>query len=239
MNEERLALLLLPGMDGTGKLFSDFVTMLPGWIEPQLVGYPRDQKLSYEELVPILKSVIPSDRPFVVLAESFSTPLAVRFAAEKPKNLRGLVLCAGFSRPPSRGILSRIAVALGPICFSFGLPKYVCRHFLVGDDAPTALVDKVCEIVSSVPAGVLAHRLRSVMTCDVDRELLTISIPMLCIAGIEDRLLHISSIEKLKQMKPDVPLARIHAPHLILQAKPHEATDVVVPFLRKILNELA
>jgi len=87
MDERRLTLLLLPGMDGTGELFADFITLLPSWIEPCVVSYPRDRRLSYDQLLPILKSALPSDEPFVILAESFSTPLAVMFAAETPKGL--------------------------------------------------------------------------------------------------------------------------------------------------------
>jgi pimeloyl-[acyl-carrier protein] methyl ester esterase len=101
MNDERLKLLLLPGMDGTGELFSEFVRLLPDWIEPRVMSYPSGQRLSYEQLLPVLRTALPSDKPFVILAESFSTPLAVRLAAETPKGLRALVLCAGFICPPS------------------------------------------------------------------------------------------------------------------------------------------
>ena len=70
MAEERLTLLLLPGMDGTGELFADFVKLLPSWIEPHVVSYPRDQRLSYDQLLPILESALPSNESFVMLAES-------------------------------------------------------------------------------------------------------------------------------------------------------------------------
>jgi pimeloyl-[acyl-carrier protein] methyl ester esterase len=69
MDEERFTVLLLPGMDGTGDLFADFVRLLPDWIEPRVVNYPRDQELSYDQLLPILKSALPSDKPYFILAE--------------------------------------------------------------------------------------------------------------------------------------------------------------------------
>ena len=160
MDEGRLTLLLLPGMDGTGELFADFVTLLPSWIKPRMVSYPRDRSLSYHQLLPLLKAALPSDEPFVILAESFSTPLAVKFAAETPKGLRALVLCAGFVSPPRLRCVERhVALILAPVLFSFGLPKSVCRHFLVGDTAPKGLVDKVRATVSRVSGRVLAHRL--------------------------------------------------------------------------------
>jgi hypothetical protein len=42
--------------------------------------------------------------PFVLLAESFSTPVAIRVAAENPTNLKGLILCAGFATSPVSGL---------------------------------------------------------------------------------------------------------------------------------------
>ena len=234
MDEGRLTLLLLPGMDGTGELFADFVTLLPSWIKPRMVSYPRDRRLSYHQLLPLLKAALPSDEPFVILAESFSTPLAVKFAAETPKGLRALVLCAGFVSPPRRDALRHVALILAPVLFSFGLPKSVCRHFLVGDTAPNGLVDKVRATVSRVSGRVLAHRLRSVLSCNGERELRGVSVPLLYISGLEDRLVCSSSYKEIQHAKPDALLASIEAPHLILQTNPHEAVDVVLRFLRQV-----
>lgn len=234
MDERRLLLLLLPGMDGTGELFTDFVKLLPGWIKPHVVSYPRDRKLSYDQLLPILTSALPSDEPFVILAESFSTPLAVRFAVENPKRLQALVIVAGFVCPPRRDVLSRLALIAGPMLFAFRLPEGLCRFFLVGSTAPKSLVNAVCSTVSSVPSKVLFHRLRSVFSCEAGRELRRVSVPLLYISGIKDRLVKRSSCQEILQAKPDALFASIDASHLILQAKPREAADVVVSFLRKL-----
>lgn len=237
MDEEPLTLLLLPGMDGTGDLFAGFVALLPDWIRPRVFNYPRDQELSYDQLLPILKSALPSDNSFVILAESFSTPLAVKFAAERPHGLLALVLCAGFVLPPRYDMLTHLALVLAPALFSFGLPKSICRHFLVGETAPMAVVDDVRAAVSRVSGGVLAHRLRSVLSCDCEDELKSVSIPLLYISGCKDRLVRSSSFKEIRQSKPDAALVAIEAPHLILQVKPREALDVVLPFLRTVRGE--
>lgn len=237
MDEKRLTLLLLPGMDGTGELFAEFVRLLPSWIEPRVVSYPRDRRLSYDQLLPIVVSALPSNKPFVILAESFSTPLAVKLAAEAPRGLRALVLCAGFVSPPRRNMLRRVALILAPVLFAFGLPESVCRHFLVGDTAPKSLVDGVRATVSSVSVGVLVHRLGSVLSCNGERELRNVSVPLLYISGLEDRLVRRLSFEEIQQAKPDAQLASVEAHHLILQTKPHEAVNVVVRFLREVHSE--
>lgn len=163
--------------------------------------------------------------------------MAVKYAAKAPQRMRAFLICAGFTSPPRRGVLRRVALILAPVLFRFGLPESVCRHFLLGNTAPKSLMDVVRVAVSRVASGVLAHRLRSVLTCNVERELRSVSAPLLYIYGIEDRLVHRSSFEEIQQTKPDVLLASVEAPHLILQARPHEAVDVVLRFLRQIRSK--
>lgn len=237
MVEERLTLLLLPGMDGTGDLFADFLKLVPNWIEPHVVRYPGDKRLSYDQLFPVLRSAVPSNKTFVVLAESFSTPLAVRLAAEAPNGLRALVLCAGFVSSPRHGLMRRAGLILAPVFFAFGLPESLCRRFLVGATAPKVLVDFVRATISSVSNRVLAYRLRSVLTCNVEQELGKISVPVLYISGLEDRLVLKSSFQEIKKMKSDVLLAGVEAPHLILQTRPREVADIVLEFLRQVQSE--
>jgi len=234
MDRQRLALILLPGMDGTGALFADFVKVLPGWIEPVVVSYPRDRQLSYDQLSPIVESVVPTDVPFVILAESFSAPLAVKFAAKAPVGLQAVVLCAGFVSPPQRGLLNRVARVFAPLLFTFGLPEGVYRRFLVGKSASQALVDTVRATVSGVSSGVLAHRLRSVLSCKAECELRSVSVPLLYFAGTEDRLVTTASFHEVKQEKPDSFVSSIDAPHLLLQAKPREVVAALVSFLKRI-----
>lgn len=232
MGDDRLKLLLLPGMDGTGMLFADFTKLLPNWIEPRVVSYPSNQKLTYDELLPIVKSALPSDEPFVILAESFSTPLAVRIAAQAPRGLRALVLCAGFVSRPRRDFLSCIALVLAPAFFLFGLPESVCRRFLLGSAAPKSLVDRVRSIVSTVSSRVLVHRFMSVSSCDCRRALQSVSVPLLYVAGTEDRLVPMAAFTTIRQAKTDSALVTINAPHLVLQSNPRESVGALLEFLR-------
>ena len=101
MSSQIPKLILLPGMDGTGELFADFVKALPN-LEIEVMRYPTDRHLSYEQLVPIVRSGISASEPFVFVAESFSTPLAIKLAADNPSNLKGVVICGVRYEPASR-----------------------------------------------------------------------------------------------------------------------------------------
>jgi pimeloyl-[acyl-carrier protein] methyl ester esterase len=89
MADHQPKLILLPGMDGTGELFKDLLAKLSGEFETEVVRYPTDRYLSYQQLKELVQISTPASAPYVLVAESFSTPLAVLCTAGRP-NLKGL-----------------------------------------------------------------------------------------------------------------------------------------------------
>jgi hypothetical protein len=83
------ALVLLPGLDGTGDLFQPLLSRLDRSIEPVVVRYPLAEPLGYEALTSIARRALPTTGPYVILGESFSGPIAVQLAAERSGELRG------------------------------------------------------------------------------------------------------------------------------------------------------
>ena len=88
-------LLLLPGMDGTGDLFSAFVAEVSTWASAQIVRYPTHLCLSLDELV----DRIEVGSRVTVIAESFSTAVGIRFAKRHPALVEHLVLVGSFVTP--------------------------------------------------------------------------------------------------------------------------------------------
>ena len=83
--------------------------------EAQTVHYPPDRCLGYDALEPWLRDRLPAE-PFVLLAESFSGPLALRLAADPPVGLQGVILVASFARAPVRfpAWLAKLVSRAGP-----------------------------------------------------------------------------------------------------------------------------
>src|ERR1700756_6048956 len=97
-NAPKFKLVLLPGMYGTGELFKDFMSALPADFWSTALCYPNDVCLSYSDLLRLVQFSVEGSEPYVIVAESFSTPLAIQFAATNPPSLKGLVLSAGFAK---------------------------------------------------------------------------------------------------------------------------------------------
>lgn len=94
-----MRLVLLPGLDGTGRLFQPLLAHLPSTIDPLVISY-SNLAGTYAEMLPAARKELPPDRPFVLLAESFSGPAAIALAANARQ-----VCGRSFSAPPSHGLL--------------------------------------------------------------------------------------------------------------------------------------
>jgi pimeloyl-[acyl-carrier protein] methyl ester esterase len=224
-------LVLLPGLDGTGKLFANFVSALTPRLDTRIVRYPTDRLLSYADLFSFVVDAIPQTQPFVLLAESFSTPLAVRLAATKPAGLKGLVICAGFIRNPVRGWLRHMKTLVHPFFFRIPPPRFVIEHFLIGAHAPRELRDDVLHTLRSVSPEVVALRVQAVMACDASEQLVRVRVPTLYLQAEQDRLVRKSSFQEIQELKPDAILISIAAPHFVLQREPRKAADLIAHFV--------
>lgn len=233
MHLPKLTLVLLPGMDGTGELFADFIeaTGLPC----QIVRYSPDKSLSYAELLRIVRSAAPTSDPFVVVAESFSTPLAIQFAAANPPNLKGLVLCAGFATSPIRGPHRKICSLFAPLLFRLPLPGFVDGIFLLGKNASASLHARVIAALSAIQPKVLSARLRAIRSCDARGALQQIAVQTLYIQAQHDRLVPTTCIKEMREIKPDMNVATLAGPHLILQREPEQAAQIIANFIKQLV----
>lgn len=224
-------LVLLPGLDGTGDLFQWFLETLPPAFDVRVVRYPPDDCLSEQELAGIIRSVYPASDPFILLAESFSTPLAIQCAAETPKNLKGLILCAGFATNSMRLLKSAAGSRLAHLAFMLGIPAFAVKTWLLGADASPELVRAVRKAISKVRRRVLIDRLEQVVSCDVQSELSKIVVPILYLRATRDRLIPSRCLDEIREVKPDIEVVSLPGPHLLLQREPGRTAGVVTNFL--------
>jgi pimeloyl-[acyl-carrier protein] methyl ester esterase len=225
--------LLLPGMDGTGRLYSRLIQALPKGLPTTVLTYPSDGVVGYDELLERVRSIAP-DSPYLLVAESYSTPLAIQFAATRPEHLKGMVLCAGFGSSPVMGWKRFLVGLISPALFRLPLSDWSLRHFLTGEGAEPALVEEVRATIASVQPEVLSARLQDILGCDVLDELPKVDVPMLYIQAQGDRLVGPRCFESLLQAKDDMRVQRIGGPHLLLQLEPELTAAAIARFVRDL-----
>jgi len=221
-------LVLLPGMDGTGLMFEPFVRALHG-LEPLVVRYPAELT-SYADCIDYARAQLPLDRPFLLLGESFSGPVAIALAAEHPRHLAGLVLCVTFAKNP-RPRLARWAAPLLRALPPMRLPMPLLRRLLLGRRAPASLIRLVELMLPQVPTATLKRRLLAVVEVDHTALLAQIQVPALALCASHDRLVPAAASDWMKTHLPSLEVHMIQGPHWLLQTRPDEAMRVLQGFL--------
>jgi pimeloyl-[acyl-carrier protein] methyl ester esterase len=229
-----MKLVLLPGLDGTGRLFKPLVEVLPAHLSPVVISYPNDKALSYPELVRLVKQQVPVSEDYVLLAESFSGPVAIEIAATQPSNMKALILSATFVSNPAPVPQAMSLISCG-LLFVFEPPQFVVSRYLLGAQPPADLVETFLRAKRSVRPEVLAFRMRSVIHADVRREFAACRLPILYLRAKEDRLVKPRSLVEMQNIKPDMTVVEIDGPHLLLQREPAKCVAAISHYLDRAL----
>jgi pimeloyl-ACP methyl ester carboxylesterase len=225
-----LALILLPGLDGSGVMFRPLLGHLPPGIRPVVVAYPPDKLLGYHELLPLVLAALPNSSPFVLLGESFSGPLALMAAATRPEGLQAVVLCATFIRNPVKFRPGWLRHFARPIAFRL-FPKLSRIKAMLAGYLTAELSELLIEALADVTPQVLAHRVREVLKVNVVEELVSCPVPMLYLRGDRDRVVPGHNVREIVAALPSVEVAQLPAPHHVLQTQPALAAAAISGFI--------
>lgn len=234
MNACPTKLVLLPGMYGTAELFADFEAALPGMFAAERIGYPNDRFLSYAELLELIRLRVPASEPYVIVAESFSTTLAIQFAATHPENLKGLVLSAGFATGPMRGLVRAVCLFLMPLMPYLPVHEFASGFILLRSSAPDSLQARVRDAIASAEPRVLMERARIALRCNALEELGKVNVPMLYLQARRDLLVNAACLEDIRRVKPEIEVVALDGPHLLLQQMARETAVIVADFVRRL-----
>ncbi|MGH9733864.1 MAG: alpha/beta fold hydrolase [Candidatus Acidiferrales bacterium] len=231
----KIALVLLPGLDGTGVLFNDFVAKLPPDLEPIVVRYPTDKPLGYAQLEEIARASIPKTSRFVLLGESFSGPLAISIAASKPAGLIGLVLSCTFARYPRN--LFRRGHWLAPYLPVAGMAVIAARRLVSPGRVDSFVAKKLNSAREMVAKSVFRARIGALLRVDVTSRLSDIEIPILDLRAMRDGIVPNRAGDEIRKRGRQVRAVDVEGPHFLLQAKPAESAAVIHRFVSDIANE--
>jgi pimeloyl-[acyl-carrier protein] methyl ester esterase len=224
-----VALILLPGMDGSGALFAGFIAALGEAIAPLVLSYPVDQELSYLRLVDFARSRLPTDQPYLLLGESFSGPVAIALAAERPPGLIGLVLSCTFARNPLP--LLRHCAGLIPFLPLSSRFTGLAIPLLLGSHATPQLRQALRCALDRLEPAVLRARMREVLAVDHGAHMRSVAVPVLYLQAAQDRVVSRAAARHIVSLLPSVNVVGLRGPHLLLQAAPVETAALVRAFV--------
>lgn len=224
-------LIILPGMDGTGLLLNPFIKSLGSGFDVKVVRYPNQESWGYAELASVAREALPEDAPFFILGESFSGPIAVMLASERPGQVKGLILCGSFVCNPRPSLAwLKPFIHLLPI---FGASQGTLNTLLLGRHATDEMRQALAEALRPISPATLRHRLHEVLTVDVSARFAALDLPILYLRAKRDLTVPRSASELALKLNPRMTVADIDAPHFLLQAAPIPAANVVADFIGK------
>jgi pimeloyl-ACP methyl ester carboxylesterase len=229
LTDQVITVVILPGMDGTGFELTDFVAALAPELEVVVVTYPNESPMDYAGHEIVARASLPADRPFVLLGESYSGPIAISIAASAPPGLVGLVLCCSFARNPRPGLSwLRPVVRFLPM----RAPAAVVCWLLLGGFSTPRLKNALVQVLARIAPDAIRARLTSIIDIDVRAKLATVRVPVLYLRATRDRLVPKRVAAEISRSHPDMCIADVESPHLLLQAAP----AVAARLLKSLVN---
>jgi pimeloyl-ACP methyl ester carboxylesterase len=233
-------LIFLPGLHGTDELFDDLVgqlKLLEVSFQTTLINYPPDPKQSYQELFNWLCSHLVLDQEItdnktkiVIIAESFSTPIALKLADKFPKQVKAIIIGGGFCTSPANPIISLLP--LRPL-FMIAPPRSAVEYFLTGSGSSPELMNKVRSTIKKVSSKNISQRVRSILTLDEEQTPTVSETPVLLFQAENDAVIPWEIQNQLENHLPHAECHWLDSPHLIFQAHPKTCALHIVEFLTK------
>ena len=229
-------IVFLPGFDGDASLRSDFVHALGRQHEVHAVSYPRRCLGTLDGYREHAMASIPVDCRPVLIAESFSSLVAARWAAVDPR-VRGVVLVGGFSRNPV-GWAAR-AGALVPAIVKAGPTFWTALTGTLGSELRRRWSRGFSGAMARLPAAVVAERLRLIAEEDTAGALRTLCVPLLVVQFQGDDVIGPGARDHLETVCHNAQVLHLPGPHFALEVLPQECAEAIGGRIRTMIPTTA
>jgi pimeloyl-ACP methyl ester carboxylesterase len=201
------SVVLVPGMDGTGRLFYKQTPLLARSFKVATYAL-RDSATTMGTLVADLSSVIetvaPAERQAIVVGESFGGALALSLALAQPDRVRALVILNSF---PYFGPQFRLRLAIQGLAVlpwgAMGLIRRLTAFRLHSRHTHRQEIRRFMELTAGASRDGYMNRLRVLTTYDVRDRLSELRCPTLFLAAERDHL--VPSMAQAQYMAARVP----------------------------------
>ena len=219
----------MPGLDGTGKLFAPIIPLLEPHFDLTIVTYPDLD--SFSDYVQCAQNMLPSTPGFSLLAESFSGPVAMALMVQQPEEIGPSVLCSSFARSPL-ATLTRMANSVPANIFSIGALSEFCMDVYASEEEDNSETQPLpLNVTEQLDGALLKHKISVFSRIDVSALLPNIQTPILQLHGLRDRIVSENDAEMIQTNLSNVDRVDIDAPHLLLQTRPQQCSELILKHL--------
>lgn len=228
MDPSSIIWTFLPGLHGTADLFDGVKDLMPTGRQVEYIELPQTGKQDYKSLSSKISESWQTGQKRLLIAESFSGPLAIRLAALDSEDVIGVVLVSSFCDAPINPGFAMLP--LRPL-FMVKPSRATVKHFLIGDDASSAETTQLLDAIGNIPSSTLAKRVRTVLNLEERDNPSLRQVPMLILQAHNDNLVPWEAQSRLIASYPHADVHWIESPHLMLQRKPGQCLQLIDEFL--------
>ncbi|MEO0574693.1 MAG: alpha/beta fold hydrolase [Pseudomonadota bacterium] len=226
------SVIMLPGFDGSGLLFQPLIDAIGTSCGCLPVAYDNHKDVA--GYISQIKAFCRDNGPAIVIAESFSGPLAVEVMADPDVPIVAGVLSATFAKPPLALIISlaqklRLASLTLP-----AVSEQVLRLFCLNGVRDIGLIRDIVNVVRNVDAPVMESRITALTHMDATLQLSNITQPVLLLHAADDRVVRRRFSASLAEGIPNLREITVPGPHLLLQASARDCAAQIVHFVRDV-----
>lgn len=224
-----MKLILLPGLDGTGKLFQPLLKILPSDIDVLVINYPTHKLLNYNELVEYVLSYIPINEKFILVAESFSGPIAYSISQQKGKTLVSIIFVATFLEQPKPTILKILIKLPLNYLLKFSVPIFILRYIFFSKNIDKQIIQTLKKTLKNIPVETIIHRIQKIST--LQKALIKVDMNVYYILAQKDKIIPYKVINSFQNIFNKVKIYPLNSGHLVLQSFPKECADIIVDII--------
>ncbi len=234
MNQRR-NLVLMPGLDGTGKLFAPIIPLLQPHFNLIVVTYPDLD--SFSEYVDCALGQLPPDPGYSLVAESLSGPVALAVMAQRGDEVGPSILSSTFARSPLSS-LNRMEKYIPEQVFSIGALNEFCLDVCTVDDEDHSETQPLpLNVTEQIDGTLLKHRISVMSRIDISALLPQIETPILYLRATRDRIVDEQYVRMLQQNLPNMIRGDLDGPHLLLQTQPQRCAELIFKHVHAGLME--
>ncbi len=205
-------ILLIPGLDGTGRFFDSQLDSLSQTYRPLPWAFRPRADFDFPDLVRELAPAVRNEAPgsVTVVGESFGGAVALHLVLACQEQVRRLAIINGFSYYPRRTGIA-LGCLLSPALRWYGIrsvKNHLIDRLLASEGIPEEGRRHYRNVVKLIDPAAYRRRLELVRAVDLRPRLQEISVPTLIFASGRDKI--VPSVRAAADMTARIPGARVH-----------------------------
>ena len=218
-----MKVILIPGMDGTGKLFSPFLNELPSNIDTLVICLNDLKSQTPIEQALEIASLIGSEE-VIILSESYSGYITYHLSLLPNLNIKHVIFAASFLENPN--CLSHLNKLLPLNLVRLGLiPDSVLSFVLFAQRNNKKLVKLFISTLKLINNSTLKYRLTII--ANLVRPSESLSVPCTYVQASNDYLVSYKSVAVFKELCTSINVVKTAGGHFIVQSNPQYFSKLV------------